>query len=230
MRAIVTGIMPLAEDIAPTKGLKKLTVLDHLYARHYCLNRLDMDYLFSLFQVDTFYQELMMRKYNGYVVNSGLACNTWSVINCLNIYTDLGPSVSTLKSNEARILKNYWIDTGELEHVIHLFSDRNIFDALLKLTQPDDNIISFKLTRLFTHQKMSQLQEILLESEKSKSRCIFLSSEQIDLLFSYLFLFGYLTQMENDESLADGQIKARIPNEEVRQEFRKRLNNFTRTN
>ncbi len=229
-KAVLTSMLPLSGDISPTPRLQKRTVLDHSYSKHFGLLVEDMDYLFSVFDVDSYYQKRMIEKYNGYVINSRHACNIWSVINCLNKYSELKPSVGSVpKSHESKILKKYWIESGTLEHVVHLLTDRRVFDAFDKLVQLDDNIISFRLSRSFTQKDMVNLYDLFFNKDTTvKKENLFLSDEQFDLFFSYLFFLGYLTEAEYDVPLADGKMRARIPNNEIGKEIKLRLETFAR--
>jgi hypothetical protein len=214
-KGVLTGVLYIALS-GMTSGLNnlcKFNVNDAKYAQYYGLDQGEVDLFFNHFEVPkplgdkakSFYNGYQVPKYNGNSVTSSRELvskyNIWSI-------------VSYLKGGEFSHFKSHWEESGNIDFLDELLTKREVRDEVEKLV--DGVCISFNREDTFSADDFKQLKNMIGGNKE-------ISPRGLDLLFSYLFIEGYLTIDSHS------QYSYRLPNMEINYEMGKRLIKYFET-
>jgi hypothetical protein len=195
-------------EVLILNNLSKYNVTSTKYSKYYGIDQKEMDLLLEHFGIDKSKAARIKDWYNGYQSNIGTAeepnfidkYNIWSVVNYLN------------KQPEG--FKSYW-ENHSLGNVINkeILKNpiiKNIVEGLIN----NNYLVLTNLTSDFNIDDFNALKSILNKHDQ-----INIKQDGIDLLFSYLFITGYLTNALTTN-------KYSLPNKEIKIEFETKLKDY----
>ena len=209
-KGVMTGVQYIVKSgmLSGLNNLSKYNVTSTKYSKYYGINQEEMDLLLEHFGIDESKAARIKDWYNGYQSNIGTAeepnfidkYNIWSVVNYLN------------KQPEG--FKSYW-ENHSLGNVINKEilknpSIKNIVEGLIN----NNHLVLTNLTSDFNIDDFNALKSILNKHDQ-----INIKQDGIDLLFSYLFITGYLTNALTTN-------KYSLPNKEIKIEFETKLKDY----
>ena len=209
-KGVMTGVQYIVKSgmLSGLNNLSKYNVTSTKYSKYYGINQEEMDLLLEHFGIDESKAARIKDWYNGYQSNIGTAeepnfidkYNIWSVVNYLN------------KQPEG--FKSYW-ENHSLGNVINkeILKNpiiKNIVEGLIN----NNHLVLTNLTSDFNIDDFNALKSILNKHDQ-----INIKQDGIDLLFSYLFITGYLTNALTTN-------KYSLPNKEIKIEFETKLKDY----
>ena len=197
-KGIITGVQYMVKS-GMLSGLNNLTKHDLTspkYSKYYGVNQEEMSELLNHFKISTEKALQIKDWYNGYQENVGTIeepiyidkYNIWPVVQYLN--------------NQYYGFKSYWGKSGSVDFMDILLKHPDFRSKIEDLVKGSSIVIS-KLTSDFSLANFQTLKKITLNSSIQE-----ISPNGIDLIFSYLFITGYLT----NTSIIN---KYKLPNNEI---------------
>lgn len=208
-KGVLTGVQYIAQSgmLSGLNNLGKFNFTDAKYAQYYGLDQGEVDLFFGHFEVPKPLGDKAKSWYNGYQVqkyNGNLATSPQELISKYNIWS----IISYLKRGEFSRFKSHWEESGNIDFLDELLTTPEVREELEKLI--DGACISFARKEDFSANDFKQLKNMIGGNKE-------ISPDGLAVLFSYLFIGGYLT--------IDGhtQNSYRLPNMEITHEMGKRL-------
>lgn len=208
-KGILTGVQYIAQSgmLSDLNNLGKFNFTNAKYAQYYGLDQGEVDVFFDHFKVSKPLGDKAKSWYNGYKVqkhNGYLSTSPQELVSKYNIWS----IISYLKGGNFNCFKSHWEETGSIEFLEGLFTKREVREMVEKLV--DGESISFVRIDDFSVGDFKQLKNMISGGKE-------ISQDGLVVLFSYLFIGGYLT--------LDGhnQHSYRLPNMEIMHEMGKRL-------
>ena len=207
-KGVITGVQYIVKSgmLSGLNNVTKYSIQNYKYSQYYGINQDEMDLLLSHFNIADDQRGKIKEWYNGYqekVANTGVYIdkyNIWSVVQYLN------------KPEDGFI--PYWEESGSIDFMQDLFSKTLVKDNISDLV--DGASLKFNLYTDFSVQNFKTLKQII-----NLGSSIEINSNGLDVLFSYFFITGYLTE--------DGNGAYKLPNNEIRHEMGQRLLEYYRT-
>ncbi len=212
-KGILTGVQYIVKSgmLSGLNNISKYNVTSSKYSRYYGINEEEMNLLLAHFNIEELHAKRIKDWYNGYKENIGRAedqqlidkYNIWSVVNYLN------------RQNEG--FKSYWEDS-RLGQVINkeILKNPTIKKQVERLIN-NDNLILDKLISDFSIDNFKELKEMTDHPGKKE-----ISQNGVELLFSYLFITGYLTITSKHNEYT-------LPNKEIKTEFETKIKEYYKT-
>eukprot|EP00569_Conticribra_weissflogii_P019321 CAMPEP_0171447556 /NCGR_PEP_ID=MMETSP0881-20121228/39166_1 /TAXON_ID=67004 /ORGANISM="Thalassiosira weissflogii, Strain CCMP1336" /LENGTH=936 /DNA_ID=CAMNT_0011971969 /DNA_START=135 /DNA_END=2944 /DNA_ORIENTATION=- len=208
-KGVLTGVQYIARSgmLSGLNNLGKFNFTDAKYAQYYGLDQGEVDLFFGHFQVPKPLGDKAKSWYNGYQVqkyNGNSVTSSQELVSKYNIWS----IVSYLKRGEFSCFKSHWEESGNIDFLGELLSKPKVREKVEELI--DGRCISFDRKDDFSSNDFNQLKNMISGSKE-------ITSDGLAVLFSYLFIGGYLT--------IDGPIQNayRLPNMEIMYEMGKRL-------
>lgn len=219
-KGVLTGVQYIEKSgmLSGLNNLGKFDFTNAKYAQHYGLDQDEVDLFFSHFQVPLDLAAKAKQWYNGYKAPRYLSSkstiqqpeivgkyNIWSIVNFLKEGRDNGYSAR---------FKSYWEKSGSIDFLNKLFKKKEVRANIEHLVNGE----SIYLDRIadFSASDFKTLKALLSGNKE-------VNDNGLDVLFSYLFIGGYLTI---DESKADHY---HLPNREITYEMGRRLITYYQT-
>lgn len=210
-KALITGILHVEEAgfLSELNNLKKLTCEKPEFAKNYYgFTKKDIELLFKVNQIDFKLMDQIKEWYNGYLFGNVEIYNPWAIVQCVRGIVKSNGDLEQQKNS----FQNFWEKSGNLENLINLFRFSDVQVKIKKLI--DNHLVDYPNI----HIGKKNYQD-LIELARNNTINFEKSSMAIcDIFLQILFYTGYLTLT------SDGKIK--IPNREIREEFRVRLRSF----
>jgi hypothetical protein len=209
-KGVMTGVQYIVKSgmLSGLNNISKYNVTSTKYSKYYGINQEEMELLLKHFNINESKAARIKDWYNGYKSNNGSdeepnfidKYNIWSVVNYLN--------------NQQEGLKSYW-ENSNLGSVIdkNILKNDNIKNIVEGLVN-NKNLVLGKLTTDFGINDFEVLRGIVNKHDQ-----INIKQDGIDLLFSYLFITGYLTNATIINEYA-------LPNKEIKTEFETKLKDY----
>jgi len=208
-KGVLTGVQYIARSgmLSGLNNLGKFNFTDAKYAQYYGLDQGEVDLFFGHFEVPKPLGDKAKSWYNGYQVqkyNGNYVTSSQELVSKYNIWS----IVSYLKRGEFSCFKSHWEESGNIDFLGELLSKPKVREKVEELI--DGACISFDRKDDFSSNDFNQLKNMISGSKE-------ITSDGLAVLFSYLFIGGYLT--------IDGPIQNayRLPNMEIMYEMGKRL-------
>ena len=212
-KGVMTGVQYIVKSgmLSGLNNLSKYNIINFKYSQYYGINQEEMDDLIQHFEIEESQAARIKDWYNGYQENIGTdenkifidKYNIWSVINYLN------------RQNDG--FKSYWEESGLVDLIKPLFKQQNFKKKIEDLINAK-NIKIDELAIDFSIDNFRTLKQITNANGK-----IEINSAGFELIFSYLFITGYLT-IANDRNT-----EFKLPNKEIKTELEKNLKNYYKT-
>lgn len=206
-KGVMTGVQYIVKSgmLSGLNNISKYNVTSAKYSKYYGLDEGEMKLLLDHFGIKDEKKAKIKDWYNGYKLNIGTAeepnfidkYNIWSVVGYLN--------------NQSEGFKGYWEESGLGEIIDQEILKHDSIRDIVKDLVDNKNIT---LTRLITDFNISDFK--ILKSIINNHTRIEITPYGVGLLFSYLFILGYLTNTSQE-----GWYKA--PNKEIRMEFNNKI-------
>ena len=204
-KGVMTGVLNLLQSgmLSGLNNVSKHNFTSQMYAKHYGINNEEMNHLLRAFSIGE-KQKLQIKEwYNGYreyldEKNFQDKYNIWSVVNYL--------------TKQGHGFKSYWGESGIFEFIDPLFQKQTFKEKIESLIY-GESIAFGSLNEEFTVKDLRELQILTRINENSE-----IDSNGYDLIFSYLYITGYLTIERGNEF--------RIPNKELRKVFGSRIKKY----
>ena len=191
-KGLMTGISSLVRASA-TSGLNNVTEYKFLckrkFSKYYGFTEAEVFQLLNDFGMIDDHKDKVKSWYDGYKVagNDMAIYNTWSI-------------VKFLQENE---YQSYWENSGAINNIYEIFKVDGIRKIINKLI--DNEHVEFELIKNLTINDLKNLQNLLNCNGG-------ISSNHVDLFFSYMFELGYLS-FSGDKNVY------KIPNKEIETVF-----------
>ena len=209
-KGVITGVQYIVKSgmLSGLNNLSKYNVTSTKYSKYYGIDQEEMNILLEHFSISETNALKIKDWYNGYKSNSGSAerpnfidkYNIWSVVNYLN------------KKDDG--FKSYW-ENSSLGSVIDKKILKNLaIKDIVEGLVINQNLVLGKLTTDFGVDDFRTLKDIVNNHDK-----IEIKQDGVDLLFSYLFITGYLTDTGMVNQYA-------LPNKEIKTEFEAKLKDY----
>ncbi|CAF1073049.1 unnamed protein product [Brachionus calyciflorus] len=193
-KGLMTGISGMVRASA-SSGLNNVSTYkfleNHIFSKYYGFTGDEVSMLLNKFDVQN--KQDIKNWYNGYLVEGGglEIYNPWSIL-------------KHIKNNK---LENYWEKSGAINNILKIFAIDGIRNTINKLIEDQELQLSLKTD--ITLNDLNNLQQLLNCKDE-------IPQLHIDLFFSYLFEFGYLSFTHNKNNY-------KIPNKEIKSEFTKNI-------
>eukprot|EP00924_Labyrinthula_sp_SR-Ha-C_P015304 augustus_masked-scaffold_9-processed-gene-13.18-mRNA-1 protein AED:1.00 eAED:1.00 QI:0/0/0/0/1/1/3/0/1030 len=214
-KGVLTGVQFIAQS-GMLSGLNNLCKIDFTsakYAQHYGLDETEFDLFFEHFEVPKKLGDKAKLWYNGYKVKKYCPQNKEvhlkEIVGKYNIWS----IASYLGEGEFIKFKSYWEKSGSINFIDVLFANPEVREQMEKLVNGESIYLERKND--FSVSDFEILKNTIGGNKE-------INSVGLNLLFSYLFIGGYLT--------IDGKKKDfyELPNMEIKYEMRKKIINYYR--
>ncbi len=215
-KGVLTGVQYIAKSgmLSGLNNLGKIDFTHAKYAQHYGLDQDEIDLFFSHFNVPADLAAKAKQWYDGYKVpkfdQSKSTTQELEILEKYNVWS----IVSYLKEGEFYKFKSYWEQSGSIDFLEVLFKQESVREVVEKLVNGESIHLERKAD--FSVENFRTLKEVLSGNKT-------ITQHGLDVLFSYLFIGGYLTIDEN------GANHYRIPNKEITYEMQQRLISYYKT-
>jgi hypothetical protein len=219
-KSVITGIQFIAKASAGSglNNLENIDVTTPQYAPYYGLSQEEFERFCEHFKVPKKYFEDAKQWYDGYTVriyDQDKNQVTDEIDNKYNIWS----IISYLKDADFKNFKSYWEESGSIDFLQDLFKSTNIKEKIEQLVDDKNGkpgTIIFNRESNFSDKDFSTLKDMIGSNKV-------VGEDGINILFSYLFILGYLTiDGLNHDSY-------QIPNMEIKHEMGKRLIEYYQT-
>jgi hypothetical protein len=153
-------------------------------------------------------------RYNGYKLDSSgkHSYNPFSIVKCLNNFEEYKNTQMDAHTLKTAILKNYWVDSGNIDFVNDLLRVPVVKSKIDRLIR--DEPVYFDIDKQIWSDDLMALKKLIdLGSNYQMDETV------THILFSYLFHAGYLTDLLREK-------RFKIPNNEIKTVFENKLLNF----
>ena len=219
-KSIVTGIQFIAKASAGSglNNLEKIDVTTPQYAPYYGLSQQEFEQFCEHFKVPKKYFEAAKQWYDGYAVRIYDQENN-QVTDRIDYKYNIWSIVSYLRDADFKNFKSYWEESGSIDFLQDLFKSTNIKEKIEQLVDDKNGksgTIVFSRESNFSDKDFNTLKGMIGSNKV-------VGEDGINILFSYLFILGYLT--------VDGinHDSYQIPNMEIKHEMGKRLIEYYQT-
>lgn len=212
-KGVLTGVQYIVKSdmLSGLNNLSKYNIINFKYSQYYGINQEEMNDLMQHFKIEESQAAKIKDWYNGYQENIGTdenkifidKYNIWSVVNYLN------------RQNDG--FRSYWEESGSVDFIKPLFKQQNFKKKIEDLVNAK-NIKIYELAIDFSVDNFRTFKQITNSNGK-----IEINSAGFELIFSYLFITGYLT-IANDKNT-----EFKLPNKEIKTELEKNLKNYYKT-
>ena len=208
-KGVMTGVQYIVKSgmLSGLNNLKNPQDSRIQYSKYYGINKKEMNTLIEHFGIDTDKANQIKDWYNGYsekVQNEEKTYidkyNIWSVVNYLNAYCN----------DKTVDFISYWEKSGSVDSFLNPILKNEEFKQSLEGLVNGDSI---RVTNLISDFSVENFN--LLKNMTNKSEVIEINQNGLDLIFSYLFITGYLT--------SEGYTDLKLPNKEIKTEFESKL-------
>ncbi|KAL3778492.1 hypothetical protein HJC23_000505 [Cyclotella cryptica] len=211
-KGVLTGVQYITNCgmLSSLNNLGRFNFTDAKYSQYYGLDQDEVNLFFGHFKVPqplaakakSWYNGYNLQKHRGYPATSPREFvskyNIWSIICYLN-------------EGKFYNFKSHWRDSGDTDFLDKLFTNPYVREDVEKLV--DGGCISFFLEDNFSANDFNQLRNIIGGGKE-------ITPNGLVVLFSYLFIGGYLTVDGNSPH------SYKLPNIEIIHEMGKRLINY----
>eukprot|EP00924_Labyrinthula_sp_SR-Ha-C_P010526 snap_masked-scaffold_70-processed-gene-0.44-mRNA-1 protein AED:1.00 eAED:1.00 QI:0/-1/0/0/-1/1/1/0/710 len=212
-KGVLTGVQYIAQSgmLSGLKNLGKIDFTSAKYAQHYGLDETEVDLFFEHFEVPKELGDKAKLWYNGYKVKKYCPQNKdvhlKEIVGKYNIWS----IASYLGEGEFINFKSYWEKSGSINFIDVLFGNPEVREQMERLVNGESIYLERKDD--FSVSDFEILKNIIGGNKE-------INSVGLNLLFSYLFVGGYLT--------IDGKKKDfyELPNMEIKYEMRKKIINY----
>jgi len=211
-KSLITGILRIAKAdlFSGINNFQEYGILTEEYSTHYGFTQEEVDRLLLEYKVPSDLAQDIKNWYNGYNFHGTEVYNPWSIVKCLAAFQyRVMYSKKAHEQIKKDILQSYWEESGNVEFISGLLKASPVKDRISSLIEGEPAY--FILRPQITIHDFNVLRTLTSGSSNSEIKQV-----TIDLLFSYLFLAGYLTPLPDN-------MHFRLPNNEIRQEFAKKL-------
>ena len=199
-KGVLTGVQRIVKSgmLSGVNNLGKYSIQNSKYSQYYGVNQNEMELLWAHFNVSDDRRNKMKQWYNGYqekVADSNKYIekyNIWSVINYLN--------------NQGAGLISYWEESASFDFIKNLLKSKEVRDKI-KLLVDGGSIAITQLKIDFSVDDFMVLKELINAGDN-----YIINVDGLDVLFSYLFIAGYLTETSDK--------KFKFPNQEINHAMR----------
>jgi hypothetical protein len=220
-KGVLTGVQYIAQSgmLSGLNNLGKFDFTSAKYAQHYGIDQNEVDLFFDHFSVPKIPGNSAKLWYNGYKVKKYCPKNPEvhlkEIVGKYNIWS----IVSYLKEADFKNFKSYWEKSGNIDFLQDLFKSTNIKEKIEQLVDDKNGksgTIVFSRESNFSDKDFNTLKGMIGSNKV-------VGEDGINILFSYLFILGYLT--------VDGinHDSYQIPNMEIKHEMGKRLIEYYQT-
>lgn len=207
-KGVITGVQYIVQSgmLSGVNNLEKYNITNSKFAQYYGVNQQEMDVLLDHFDIKNSKREQIRQWYNGYKEHAPDGAgfidkyNIWSVVRYLN--------------NQDSGFQSYWEESGDTKFLRKLLIQNEIKNKMESLISGESIALSLKAD--FSLDDFKTLKQITNLGTNYK-----INNNSISVLFSYLFITGYLTKI--------GKNVFTLPNQEVRHEMEKRLIEYYNT-
>jgi hypothetical protein len=202
---VLTGVQYIAQICPNNWG--KFDFTNAKYVQYYGLDQGEVDIFFGHFEVPKPLGDSAKSWYNGYQVpkyNGNSVTSLRELVSKYNIWS----IVSYLKGGEFSHFKSHWEESGNIDFLDELLTKPEVREKVEKLI--DGACISFDREDTFSENDFKQLKNMISGNKEISPGGLF-------VLFSYLFIEGYLTMDSYSK------YSYRLPNMEIMYEMGKRL-------
>jgi hypothetical protein len=184
-KGVMIGVQYIAQSgmLSGLNNLGKFDFTSAKYAQHYGLDQAEIDLFFDHFSVPSHLSTKVKDWYNGYKApkytkNTALAYREF--ISKYNIWS----IVSYLKEGEFYEFKSHWEKSGSIDFLDKLFKKKKVREKVEQLVDGVCLVLDRKDD--FSANDFKTLKELLGGNKE-------ITEYGLDVLFSYLFIGGYLT-------------------------------------
>eukprot|EP00924_Labyrinthula_sp_SR-Ha-C_P015306 snap_masked-scaffold_9-processed-gene-13.100-mRNA-1 protein AED:1.00 eAED:1.00 QI:0/0/0/0/1/1/2/0/702 len=212
-KGVLTGVQYIAQSgmLSGLNNLRKINFTSAKYGQHYGLEQTEVELFFEHFEVPKKLRDKAKLWYNGYKIKKYCPQNKEvhlkEIVGKYNIWS----IVSYLTEGEFTEFKSYWEKSGSINFIDVLFANTEVREQMEKLVNGESIYLERKDD--FSVSDFEILKNIIGGNKE-------INSVGLNLLFSYLFIGGYLT--------IDGKKKDfyELPNMEIKYEMRKKIINY----
>ena len=197
-KAILTGVQYVGQSgmLSGFNNTIRYNISHYKYSQHYGVTEEEIDHFAKLFQLTDEQLQGAKAWYNGYKLKNKNQYepryNVWSIVKYLN--------------DPEKALVSHWEKSGSFDFITTLFKRAEIKEMIESLvsgeSQPFDLKLDFSVNDFKTLKKITALEDNQ-----------YIEPRGIDVLFSYLFITGYLTIDEQEEGFY------KFPNREISHEM-----------
>ena len=209
-RGFVTGIQYFVRSgmLLTLNNLQCFNILDSTFSKYYGINAEEIKVIFDHFSINDVERAEIKEWYNGYRENIGNSThkhyidkyNLWSVINYIT------------RRGEGFV--SYWERSSAGDFISNVLK-RKVFREAIETLSSGRSILIKSLSQDLSISQFYTLKEI---TELNRNTVI--DQEGVDLVFSYLFILGYLTPVANTLNTKVTPTEFRLPNKELITEFK----------
>lgn len=203
-KGLITGVFRIAKS-SDYNNVVEYNFLNNEFAQYFGFTQEDIKYLFDECEISEEDQRKAESWYDGYRFTSDpnlKIYNPWSTLNFLN----------------SKKIANYWEESSIMDSMRKVFKIDEIKERTLSLLDQKD--IAVRLDDLkFSQENFVSLQNLRIAAVTEKYNYY-----AGDLFFAYLFAAGYLTIATCDDQITRFLTSVKIPNEEIKNEFERKLN------
>jgi hypothetical protein len=210
-KGLITGVLSIT-DYLPN-NLRKFSMLDYTYFEHFGFTQQEVEYLFNRYEVPEILAKEIKHWCNGYKLGEMQSYNPFSIVKCLTNFEEHKNTQEDAHTLKTAILKSYWADAGCMDFMNDLLrvSDvKSIIDQLVR-----DEPLYFNLQEKFWSKDLNKIRKLIDSGSNDQ-----MNGNETDILFSYLFHAGYLTN-------ALGHNSFKFINDEVKTEFQNKFQSRT---
>jgi hypothetical protein len=211
-KAVITGVQYIVKSgmLSGLNNLSKYNVTSIKYSKYYGIDQYEINTLMEHFNISSEKVVKIKSWYNGYKSNIGTTeepifvdkYNIWSVVNYLN--------------NQSEGFKSYWEKSGSVSEFLNkLFRNKSLKETIEDLVNGKSIFIG-EPKEDFDIDDFKQLKAI-----KDGINNIDIKAAGLNLVYSYLFITGYLTINELG--------KLQFPNKEIQKEISNYLKDYYTT-
>eukprot|EP00924_Labyrinthula_sp_SR-Ha-C_P014209 augustus_masked-scaffold_59-processed-gene-0.7-mRNA-1 protein AED:1.00 eAED:1.00 QI:0/0/0/0/1/1/2/0/819 len=214
-KGVLTGVQYITQSgmLSGLNNLRKINFTSAKYGQHYGLEQTEVELFFEHFEVPKKLRDKAKLWYNGYKIKKYCPQNKEvhlkEIVGKYNIWS----IVSYLTEGEFTEFKSYWEESGSINFIDVLFANPEVREQMEKLINGESIYLERKDD--FSVSDFEILKNITGGNKK-------ISLVGLNLLFSYLFIGGYLT--------IDGKKKDcyELPNMEIKYEMRNKIIDYYR--
>ena len=219
-KGLLTGVQYIAQSgmLSGLNNLGKYDFTDAKYAQYYGLNQSEVDLFFEHFRVPSDLANKAKKWYNGYKVPKylpqGSTTRQREFIGKYNVWSMVKYLTKGVDGSDFSRFESHWEKSGHIDFLNDLLAKREVRELIAQLV----NGQSIPLVRIddFSANDFKTLKEMIGGNKE-------INDNGLEVLFSYLFIGGYLTI---DEAKTDHY---RLPNREITHEMGKRLIRYYKT-
>ena len=221
-KGVLTGVQYIAKSgmLSGLNNLGKFDFTSAKYAQHYGLDQSEVNHFFSCFRVPEKMADEAKQWYDGYNVPryfpDGEETSQFKIVEKYNIWSIVSYLLCSRDNNDFSKLKSHWEDSGNIAFLRKLFREKAVREQVEQLVHGES--IYLEREDDFLADDFKVLREIENLGDNIK-----ITTHGLNILFSYLFIGGYLTINKK------GDHYYCLPNMEITHEMEKRLITYYET-